>query len=83
MDAKFLLTTNMTESPVDSGSAQPTLSEFSFYGNYLYSTNINFKGQMSFSAVNSSFSGSGSRVNPARSVDQKLISYLFGIEYLF
>lgn len=83
LDAKFLLTTNLSESPVDSGSARPTLSEFCFYGNYLYSTNLNLKAQLNFSAVNSSFSGSGSRTNPARSIDEKLTSYLFGIEYLF
>jgi hypothetical protein len=83
LDAKFLLTSSLSESPRDSGSASPTLSQFSFYGNYLYSSNVNLKAQMVFSAVNSSFSGSGSRTNPARSIDEKVTSYLFGIEYLF
>lgn len=83
LQTEFMITSTLSESPVDSGSASPTLSRFSFYGNYLYSTNVNLKAEMIFSTLNSSFSGSGSRTNPARSIDEKVTSYLFGIEYLF
>lgn len=83
VDAKFLLTKYLSESPVDSGPASPTITQFNIYGNYLYTSNINLKAEMVFAAINSSFDGTGIRANPARSIDEKITSYLFGIEYLF
>lgn len=83
LDAKFFLTKQLFESPVDSGAASPALTQFSVYANYAYTSNINLKGEMIFSAIDASFAGAGSRSNPARSIDEKITSYLFGIEYLF
>ncbi len=82
-NVKYLLTTQFSESPVNSGSASPTLSQFDIYGNYSYTPNINFKGEIVFSAVNSTFGNGASRANPARSIEEKVTSYLLGIEYLF
>jgi hypothetical protein len=83
LEAHFFLTKNYSESPVDSGSSSPALTKFSVHGNYLYTSNINLKAALQFSSINSSFDGAGSRSNPARSTDEKISSYLFGIEYLF
>jgi hypothetical protein len=83
LDIKFLLTKRLSESPVDSGSATPSMSQFNIYGNYLYKSNINLKAEIIFSSLNAGFPGNGNRTNPAQSVEEKYTSYLFGLEYLF
>lgn len=83
IDLKYLFTTRLSESPVDSGTSNPTFSQFNFYGTYAYTSNINLKGEIIFSSINAGFSGNGSRINPAQSIEEKITSYLFGIEYLF
>lgn len=83
VDARFMFAKTMTESPVDSGSADPSYSQFGIYGIYQYTTNIHLKGQLNYMSINTSFSGTPTRANPARSFDQTATMYLFGIEYLF
>ncbi len=83
LDTKFLLTQNLSESPLNSGSSSPSKNQFSIYGTYMQNSNMNLKAEIIFSAINSSFNGAGNRSDPARSIDEKITSYLFGIEYLF
>ncbi len=83
LDAKFLLTQRLSESPLDSGSSSPSQNQFDIYGNYMYTSNINLKAEIIFSSINAGFNGAGNRTDPARSIDEKITSYLFGIEYLF
>lgn len=80
---KFLLFKNFSETPVDSGKASPSFSEFSIYSTYQYTTNINLKGSMTFTNIQTKFDGGGNKSPQTRSLDEKITSYLFGIEYLF
>ncbi len=81
--AKFLIFENFSETPVDSGKASPSFSEFSIYSTYQYTTNINLKGSMTFTNIQAKFDGGGNKSPQTRSLDEKINSYLFGIEYLF
>ena len=81
--AKFLLFENFSEKPVSSGSASPSFNEFEVLGSYQYTTNINLKGSLSFSNVQATFSGTGTKTPASRSLDEKISTYLVGIEYLF
>lgn len=81
--AKFLFFEKFSEKPVNSGSASPSFNQFDVLGTYSYTTNVSFKGMISFSNVQATFSGSGSKNPPSRSLDEKLSTYLVGIEYLF
>jgi hypothetical protein len=81
--AHLMLTNVMAESPVDSGKSSPNLTRFDIYGVYAYTTQINLRGQIGYSQLAASFSGSGSRSNPARSMNEANTSYLFGIEFQF
>lgn len=81
--AKFLFLEQMSESPVSSGSPSPTFNQFDLMGTYQYTTNINLKGTVSFLNVQASYSGDGNKSPATRSLDEKLSTYLLGIEYLF
>lgn len=81
--AKFLLFDKFTEKPVDSGGASPSFNQFDVLGTYQYTTNINIKAVLSFTNVQTSFSGTGAKNPPSRSLDEKVSTYLVGIEYLF
>lgn len=81
--AKFLFFEKFSESPVSSGGGKPSFNQFEILGSYQYSTNINFKGTVTFTNMQMTFAGDGDKVPPSRSLDEKLSTYLFGIEYLF
>ena len=81
--AKFLFFEKFSEKPVSSGGASPSFNQFDVLGTYQYTTNVSFKGVISFSNVQATFSGAGSKNPPSRSLDEKLSTYLVGIEYLF
>lgn len=81
--AKFLFFEHFDEKPVNSGSASPSFNQFDVLGTVQYTTNINLKGMISFSNVQANFSGSGTKTPASRSLDEKVSTYLLGIEYLF
>lgn len=81
--AKFLFFDKYTEKPVGSGGASSSFNQFDVLGTYQYTTNINIKGVLSFSNVQATFSGNGAKNPPSRSLDEKVSTYLLGIEYLF
>lgn len=81
--AKFLFFENLSEGPVNSGDASASFNQFDVIGSYQYTTNVNFKGVLSFSNVQTTFNGSGTKTPQTRSLDEKISTYLVGIEYLF
>ncbi|AZZ35362.1 hypothetical protein CIK05_00600 [Bdellovibrio sp. qaytius] len=81
--AKFLFFENLSEKPVSSGGASPSFNQFDVLGSYQYTTNISFKGLISLANVQATFTGTGSKNPPSRSLDEKISTYLVGIEYLF
>ncbi|MES2802544.1 MAG: hypothetical protein V4654_08645 [Bdellovibrionota bacterium] len=81
--AKFLFFENFSEKPVSSGGASPSFNQFDVLGTIQYTTNISFKGLISFTNVQATFSGSGTKNPASRSLDEKVSTYLVGIEYLF
>ncbi len=81
--AQFAFNEKLSESPVSSGDASVDMNHFKIYSTYQYSRNINLKGLIDFKNIQSSFSGSGNKTPRARSLDEKITSYLVGIEYLF
>ncbi len=81
--AQLMLTKRLSEMPVDSGPSSNNFVNFDFYGIYAYSNRINFRGQLTYSDLSSSLEGTGQRTNPARSMQETITSYLFGIEYQF
>lgn len=81
--AKIILLQKYSESPVNSGEASSKLNHFSIYATHQLTTNIQLKPEIDFGISSASFSGSASRTNPARSTDEKITSYLLGVEYLF
>lgn len=81
--AKFLFFEDYSENPVSSGGPSTSFNQFDILGSYQYSTNINLKGSVSFINIQTSFSGNGDKNPPSRSLDEKLSTYLVGIEYLF
>ena len=83
VDAKFVLSPSLTESPVSSGDSDSKMSDFSFYGVFQWTTNMQFKGMIQTNSVQSSFSGTATRTNPARSAEVKSTTYAINLEYLF
>lgn len=81
--AKFLFFEHYSEDPVSSGGPTASFNQFDILGTYQYTTNINLKASVSFINIQTTFSGDGNKVPPSRSLDEKLSTYLFGIEYLF
>jgi hypothetical protein len=81
--AKFVLFETFKESPVDSGKGDATINNFGIYFTHQISTNLQFKPEMNYGMNSVSYSGTGSNTNPIRSSEEKSVSYLFGVEYLF
>lgn len=83
VDTKFLLSPELSESPVSSGSTDPSISDLNFFGVYQWTTNIQFKGFIQTNTIQSNFSGTATRTNPARSVEAKTSTYGVNLEYMF
>lgn len=81
--AQFLFFKSLSETPVNSGSSSPEYSQFDLWGTYQYTNNIHLKALLSLKNLQSSMSGQGSKNPASRSFDEKITSYLFGIDYLF
>lgn len=81
--AKFLFFEDYAEKPVTSGGPSASFNQFDVIGTYQYTTNVNIKGSISFTNIQATFSGNGTKNPPSRSLDEKLSTYLVGIEYLF
>lgn len=81
--AKFLFFENLTEKPVTSGGPSSSFNQFDVLATYQYTTNINIKGSISFTNIQTTFSGTGNKTPPSRSLDEKISTYLVGVEYLF
>ncbi len=80
---KFVLFETFNEAPVDSGKGDATINNFGIYLTHQISTNLQFKPEINYSTNNVSYSGTGTNADPIRSSEEKAISYLLGVEYLF
>ncbi len=83
VDTKFVLSPTLSESPVHSGSADTSVTDFTFYGVFQWTTNMQFKAIIQTNSIQSNFSGTPTRLNPARSVEVKNTTYGLNLEYLF
>jgi hypothetical protein len=83
VDTKFVFSPKVTESPVNSGDTDTKMSDFTFYGIFQWTTNMQFKGLVQSNSIQANFSGTPTRVNPARSAEIKSTTYAVNLEYLF
>lgn len=81
--AKFVFFEKYSESPVNSGKASTEFNNFGVYLVHQISTHLQLKPEINYGVTRATFNGAGDRTNPIRSTDEKNISYLLGIEYLF
>lgn len=81
--AKFMLFEKYSESPVNSGKGDPQMSNFGVYVTHQLTNNIQLRPEISYQLSTTTFSGTATRLNPVRSTEEKTVSYLVGIEYLF
>ena len=80
---KYFLTSNLSESPENSGSSDNTMTKFSILGFYQQNTKLRFTGSLDFSLFSTKFSGTGTHSDPATDASQKFTTLSGGIEYLF
>ena len=80
---KFILFSQLTESPVNSGNASPSMTSLNLYLTHQISQNVQIKPEIDYGSINTNFSGTGTNLNSLRSSEEKIMSYLLGIEYLF
>lgn len=84
VDTKFILSPTLSETPVSSGDASTSITDFVFYGTFQWTTNMQFKATIQTNSIQSNFSGgTPTRLNPARSVEVKTTTYGLNLEYLF
>lgn len=84
VDTKFILSPSFSETPVTSGIGDTSVTDFSFYGVFQWTTNMQFKGIIKTNSIQQNFTGGTStRTNPARSVEVKTTTYGLNLEYLF
>lgn len=81
--AKFILFETFKETPVDSGKSDANMNNFGIYLTQQISTHLQFKPEINYGMNSVSYNGSASNANPLRSSEEKTVSYLFGVEYLF
>jgi hypothetical protein len=77
------LSPSFSENPVNSGSASVNLTSFGFFGIYQLNDKYNLRGDLTLTNINTRFSGTGNRPNPAGSGSQEIMTQQFGLEYLF
>jgi hypothetical protein len=77
------LSPRFSENPVNSGSASVNLTSFGFFGIYKLNDKYNLRGDLTLTNINTRFSGTGTRPNPAGSGSQEIMTQQFGLEYLF
>ncbi len=83
IDLLFLLSSSFAEAPTHSGSSNSNANSIGLFATYAYSPNLRYRFDLTFENINASFSGTGTRPNPASSTTIKTTSQLVGIEYLF
>lgn len=74
---------SFTESPVTSGTGKTSITSFDIFGFYPISDNLRLRGDVGLMSISTSFSGTGTRSNPAYSTSIQTFSEHIGVEYLF
>lgn len=72
-----------SETPVNSGNAKATITSLGLFGRYPLTDSLNLRADLNYMTVSTSFSGTATRSNPARSNSMQLLDEKIGIEYLF
>lgn len=80
----FFLNPSLSESPTTSGGSSSNLiTAFSIFSEYQFSQRMGFKSEMTFNLFSSSFSGAGSRPQPASSASHSITTIAAGLQYMF
>jgi hypothetical protein len=80
---KYLFS-DLTETPVtNAATSSSSITSFSVGGTYRLTNQFWLSAHLNFDFFSASYSGSGTRPDPAVSANQNLITLLSGIEYLF
>ncbi len=79
----FALNPSQSESPVNSGSAKPTITSLGFFGLYPLNEKLRIRVDLDLTNINTRYSGGGTRTPAAGSSSIEMMSEQFGVEYLF
>jgi hypothetical protein len=79
----IFLSPKFSESPVSSGDSKPSITSLGIFGLYTVSDKLRVRADIGITNINSSFSGTAIRANPAKSTSIQTINEQIGIEYLF
>ena len=74
---------SFTESPVTAGTGKTSITSFDIFGLYPISDYLRLRADFNLMSISTSFSGTGTRTNPAFSTSIQTLSERIGIEYLF
>lgn len=77
------LTSSLSESPVSSGDGKPSITSFGFFGLYPYSDKLRVRADIDITDITTSFGGSSTRTDPARSNSIETLDLRVGADYLF
>lgn len=85
LGARFNLALNpsQSESPVNSGSAKPTITSLGFFGLYPLNPKLRIRVDLDLTNISTKYSGAATRAPAAGSSSIEMMSEMFGIEYLF
>jgi len=79
----LLFSPSLSESPVSSGSSQNQITSFAAFLEYRMGERMNFKSELMFDVLSSSFGGGGNRAPSASSMSQSITTLAAGVEYLY
>lgn len=78
------LSTALNETPETSAAnSTNTMNKYFIFGTYELNTHMSIKGELDFNFFSSSFSGTGTRADPALSSSQRATTLFGGLEYMF
>ena len=80
----YFLFPTVDESPVSSGgSATATMSGFTIFGDYRWSQDMRFRGEVMYDLFSASFSGAGTRTPAASDASHNIFTAAFGLDFFF
>jgi hypothetical protein len=80
----YVMNASLSESPVSSGSSSNSqISQFSLFTSIPHKTRLRWLGELRFHQYGSTFSGLGTRLEPATSLSHSSTAVAAGMEFLF
>lgn len=79
----IVLFESQSESPVNSGSNEPSMNKMSLYLTHALNQNFQIKPEIEYQIINTNYKGNSGNLFSVRSTEERSTSYGFGIEYLF